>query len=625
MNPTVVRLQWLALALLAVGLVGLQPALLLSWLAVVLTGLAALKLLEAKGVAERRLVALLQLVCAGLLGALQSDLGPSLLQMLAVFVALAGLLALETGAGPNWKLLLRRSLQVVAAALPMAMALFLLLPRLEPFAAMPGLGGSGAVTGLSASLAPGGIATLVGSNAPAARVAFGSGGPPPPAKRYWRVLVHERFDGERWTSSAAAQSGSPGGSGWPATTNAAAPPAPGDGVELWLSEASGLTSVSWGGSGQPLGQELRVNPRGELRHRGSPAQRRIYAIRLAAAGDRPDGGASGGQAAIGWRWQAPTPLDLQLPGGANPRLEALAAGWAQQGPPAMRLAAAEAWFRSKPFRYTQQPGTLPATAPLDAFLFERRQGFCGHYASAFTALMRAAGVPARVVSGYRGGDLVKPLGGPAYLDIRQNDAHAWSEVWLEGEGWRRVDPTSWVAAPGSSGGGSAPVGAVGWLVRQWWGLDLAWGRWWLGFDRSRQEALLNSLLGGHQELVGALVVGAMALGLGGGLAGLGWLRRRPGGDRPRQELERTLRSLARHGLVPRAGETLPRFAARIGSNDPALATAISAVVEPYQRWRYGTEPPRPRRAEGLVAASLRGQRRRLELLLRRQPPRRPPP
>ena len=625
MNPTVVRLQWLALALLAVGLVGLQPALLLSWLAVSLTGLAALKLLEAKSVAERRLVALLQLVCAGLLGALQSDLGPSLLQMLAVFVALAGLLALETGAGPNWGLLLRRSLQVVAAALPMALALFLLLPRLEPFAAMPGLGGSGAVTGLSDSLAPGSIATLVGSNAPAARVAFGSGGPPATAKRYWRVLVHERFDGERWNSSASAQPGSPAGSGWPATNNAAAPPAPGDGVELWLSEASGLASVPWGGSGQPLGQELRVNPRGELRHRGSPAQRRIYAVRLAAAGDPADGGAAGGQAAIGWRWQAPNPLDLQLPGGANPRMEALAASWAQQGAPAMRLAAAEAWFRSKPFRYTQQPGTLPATAPLDAFLFERRQGFCGHYASAFTALMRAAGVPARVVSGYRGGDLVKPLGGPAYLDIRQNDAHAWSEVWLEGEGWRRVDPTSWVAAPASFGGGSGPVGGVGWLVRQWWGLDLAWGRWWLGFDRSRQEALLNSLLGGRQELVGALVVGAMALGLGGGLAGLGWLRRRPGGDRPRQELERTLRSLARHGLVPQAGETLPRFAARIGSSDPALATAISAVVEPYQRWRYGAEPARPRRAEGLVAAGLRGQRRRLELLLRRQPPRRPPP
>ena len=626
MKPTVVRLQWLALALLAVGLVGLQLDRVLSWLAVGLTGLAALKLLEAKGVGERRLVALLQLVIAGLLAALQIGLGASLLQMLAVLVALAGLLALETGAGPSWGLLLRRSLQVVAAALPMALALFLLLPRLEPFAALPGLGGGNAVTGLSDSLAPGSIANLVGSNAPAARVAFGSGGPPTPASRYWRVLVHQRFDGERWTSGATGQPSSPGGSGWPATNNpTTASPAAGDGVELWLSEASGLASVPWGGSGQPLGPDLRVDRRGALQHRGYPAQRRIYAVRLAAAGERPAGAAAAGQAPIGWRWQAPTRLDLQLPGGANPRLEALAAGWARQGPPAQRLAAAEAWFRAKGFRYTQQPGTLPATAPLDTFLFERRQGFCGHYASAFTALMRAAGVPARVVSGYRGGDLVQPLGGPAYLDIRQNDAHAWSEVWLEGEGWRRVDPTTWVAEQGSSGGGSGQVGAVDWLVRQWWGLDLAWGRWWLGFDRSRQEALLSNLLGGRQELVGVLVLGALALGLGGGLAGLGWLRRRPGGDRPRQELERSLRSLARHGLVAKGGETLPRFAARIGDGNPALAAALSAIVEPYQRWRYGAQPPRQRRAEGLVAAELRGQRRRLELLLRRQPPRRPPP
>ena len=120
MNAAAVRLQWVAQGLLGVGLLGLQPALLLSWLVFGLTLLAALKLLEARRLGERRLVALLQLVCAGLLGALQPDLAPSLLQLLAVLVALAGLLALETGEGPNWSLLLRRSLQVVAAALPMA-------------------------------------------------------------------------------------------------------------------------------------------------------------------------------------------------------------------------------------------------------------------------------------------------------------------------------------------------------------------------------------------------------------------------------------------------------------------------------------------------------------------------
>jgi transglutaminase-like putative cysteine protease len=628
MNAAAVRLQWLAQGLLGVGLLGLQPALLLSWLAFGLTLLAALKLLEARRLGERRLVALLQLVCAGLLGALQPDLAPSLLQLLAVLVALAGLLALETGEGPNWSLLLRRSLQVVAAALPMALALFLLLPRLEPFAALPGLGGGGAVTGLNPDLAPGSIASLVASDAAAARVVFGAGGPPAEPQRYWRVLVHEGFDGERWTARAAAPTagapdgdpaGDPAGAGPPAGGETPLAPVPGGATELWLSEPSGLTPVPWGGSGQPLGPELRVNRRGELRHKGSPAQRRMYLLRQA-------GGP--GLSTAAWQRQPPTGLDLALPRGANPRLEALAAGWQRQPTAALRLAAAETWFRAQPFRYTRQPGSLPARAPLDAFLFERRQGFCGHYASAFSALMRAAGVPARVVSGYRGGDWVQPLSGPAYLDIRQNDAHAWSEVWLEEEGWRRVDPTAWVPSAAAAALAPSRFGPALWLVRQWWGLDLAWGRWWMGFDRSRQEALLNRLLGGHPELVGVLVVGAVALGLAGGLAGLNGLRRRSGGDGPRRELERTLRSLARHGLEPGPGETLRQWGGRLEERDPALAAALRAFGEPYERWRHGPGA-RDRRSARQQAAALRIQRRRLEQLLRRQatrqPARRPAP
>jgi transglutaminase-like putative cysteine protease len=645
MNAAAVRLQWVAQGLLGVGLLGLQPALLLSWLVFGLTLLAALKLLEARRLGERRLVALLQLVCAGLLGALQPDLAPSLLQLLAVLVALAGLLALETGEGPNWSLLLRRSLQVVAAALPMALALFLLLPRLEPFAALPGLGGGGAVTGLNPDLAPGSIASLVASDAAAARVVFGAGGPPAEPQRYWRVLVHEGFDGERWTSRAAAPTGAPdqdpagdpaaaGASAaspgrdqaTPAETLAADPaatggtptggdaaPEPGGATELWLIEASGLTPVPWGGSGQPLGAELRVNRRGELRHKGSPAQRRMYLLRQAGAP---------GLNATSWQRQPPTMLDLVLPRGANPRLEALAAGWSRQPTAALRLAAAETWFRTQPFRYTRQPGSLPSRAPLDAFLFERRQGFCGHYASAFSALMRAAGVPARVVSGYQGGDWVQPLSGPAYLDIRQNDAHAWSEVWLEGEGWRRVDPTAWLPGAAAAAPATGRIGPALWLVRQWWGLDLAWGRWWMGFDRSRQEALLNRLLGGHPELVGVLVVGAVALGLGGGLAGLNWVRHRPRGDGPRRELERSLRSLARHGLEPDRGETLRQWCGRLEMQDPALANALRAFAEPYERWRHGAGA-RDRRSARQQAAALRIQRRRLEQLLRRQPARQP--
>ena len=601
------RLQWLALALLALGLPGLQPALLLSWLALGLILLAGLKLLEARRPAERRLVALLQLVCAGLLGALQPDLGPSLLQLLAVLLALAGLLALESGEGPDWRLLVRRSLQVVVAALPMALALFVLLPRLEPFTAVPGLGSGMAVSGLSDRLAPGGIAALVSSNAPAARVSFAGMGPPSAAERYWRVLVHERFDGESWISAGPEANGAAGA---PAPLEPAAKAQAAEASQLWLSEPSGVAAVPWGGSGRPLGGDLRLERQGVLRHRGSAAGRRLYALATARV-PAADGD--------GWRQQPPGPLDLQLPRGANPRLEQLAARWQRLGSAAARLEATERWFRSQGFRYSRTPGALPATTPLDALLFERRLGFCGHYASGFTALMRAAGVPARVVSGYRGGAWVQPISGPGYLDLRQSDAHAWSEVWLEGEGWRRVDPTAWVSGGAGERAPAANGGAANWLVRQWWGLDLAWGRWWLGFDRSRQEALLERLLGGRRELVGLLVLAAVSVGLVGGLAGLRWLGRGADtpADRPRQELDRALRQLAREGLEPVGGETPERFCRRLAATDPELGAALQALVEPYQGWRFG-RGRHDRQTERELVGRMRRQRRRLRTLGRRQ-------
>lgn len=192
-------LQWLAFGLLGGGLLTLRPVDVLSSLAMVLTLLTGLKLWEARRLQERRLVCLLQLLSAGVQGAVQTDLAASLLQGAAVVVALAGLLALEVGAGLRWGVLLRRSAGVVVAALPLALVLFLLVPRLPPIGLLQGGWGAAAVTGLSDTLDPGSIATLATNGAPAARVTFAAGAPPPVEARQWRVLVHEEFDGARWT------------------------------------------------------------------------------------------------------------------------------------------------------------------------------------------------------------------------------------------------------------------------------------------------------------------------------------------------------------------------------------------------------------------------------------------
>ena len=133
---------------------------------------------------------------------------------------------------------------------------------------------------------------------------------------------------------------------------------------------------------------------------------------------------------------------LELSPGAHPRARELALQWrAALKNDSQLVNKALRYFRTQPFFYTLRP-PLYLNDPVDEFLFESRRGFCEHYAAAFTVLMRAAGIPARIVTGYQGGD-INPLGD--YLIVRQRDAHAWSEVWLANRGWVRVDPTAAVS------------------------------------------------------------------------------------------------------------------------------------------------------------------------------------
>jgi hypothetical protein len=230
------------------------------------------------------------------------------------------------------------------------------------------------------------------------------------------------------------------------------------------------------------------------------------------------------------------------------------------------------------------------------------------------------------------------VGGTGYLDLRRGDAHAWSEVWLPEEGWLRVDPTTWIAGgelPGEAaaadpaGGGAEAGGSgrrrggpLGWVVRQWWGLDLAWARWWLGFDAEGQEALLRRLLGERREGLGVVVLLAAALGLAVGVAGLGWLRgRREPADPLRRELDRLLLACRRRGMPARAGETLPAFAARLERRWPRMATELRDFVALYQQQRFAPEVLPAEVVPGKApAAKLRHQRKRLGRRLQRLPP-----
>jgi transglutaminase-like putative cysteine protease len=584
------RLQTLVLILLTVGLFSLNWATPLSWPTAALVGIATLKLREARSLGERRLVSLLQLLAVGLLAAQDPGLLPSAWQLLLTLLSLAGLLQLELHQRVHGRHLLRQSGLLLTAALPMALVLFLLVPRIGPIWNTPGLAGGLARTGLSEQLDPGSISSLVDNQAIAARVAFSDGQPPATGESYWRVLVHERFDGRSWQRRNPVPTGR-----WMAPSQATGR------RELWLVEADGLDAVPWDGRSQPAADTLRLRINGELVPTRSRGTRLGYTL-IEHTGGAP------------WQSWPPGPEDLDLPAGAQPRLEALGSSWREITDPRERLEAAAQWFQQNHFLYSRSPGRLPDRAALDSFLFDRREGFCGHYASAFTALMRAAGVPARVVSGYRGGTWVRPLGAAPYLEIRQSAAHAWSEAWLSGQGWVTIDPSLWAA------GGAVPAPlnrhdatATEWWLwgqRQWAVLDISWSRWWLGFDGNRQAIWMERWFAGRGAWLGLVIL----LGVGAGLAvGLVILNAQRSGS-PRsaansRELSRLLALLARHGLNPAPGDTLDAFLSRVRAKWPAATSDLKALNEIHQTLRFGR--PQGRAAQRSEIRRLAHLRRRL--------------
>lgn len=591
------QMQWAGLGLLAILLPSVDTGMPLSWGAICLMALTALKLREARSRNELRRSSLLLLVITGVMAALLPGLGPSLVQLLVTLLALSSLLSLELGGAVQLRNLLGRSLRLLAAALPLVLVLFLLVPRIGPIWTVPM--GQTARTGLSDQLDTGSIADLVAVDTPAARVSFASEQPPPPEARYWRVLTLHSFDGQRWERLPDEDN-----------INALIPPAAGEPPtgtreQFWLAEPTLLPVLPWSGQGQPLDPELRISPDGVLLNNRPPIERRAY-------------GFANMSAPAAWKRQPPRAAALEIPAGINPRLQALGQQWKAAYAPAERVAAAQRWFLSQPFRYTTTPGLLPGPDPVDAFLFDTRTGFCEHFASGFTALMRAAGVPARIVLGYQGGDWVPQVGGGGYLDVRQSDAHAWSEVWLDDQGWVQVDPTAWVSPvritagqPISAGQAPRQLNPLGWALLQWRGIDLRWTGWVMGFNRQDQMALIERLLGQHHEWLGALLVAGLAVSLGVVLPLMRWSQRRRDADGLRLELDRCLQRLRLLGLEPHPGEDLGSFCRRGGQLRPDLAGLLDELAVTYLRQRFGpAQPQDQRRASSQRLRQLRQQLRR---------------
>ncbi|MEY3201330.1 MAG: hypothetical protein RIR70_880, partial [Pseudomonadota bacterium] len=269
--------------------------------------------------------------------------------------------------------------------------------------------------------------------------------------------------------------------------------------------------------------------------------------------------------------------------------------------------------------YTLSPPQLGIN-PIDDFLFETKRGFCEHFASSFVFLMRAAGIPARVVTGYQGGE-INPIDG--YLVVRQADAHAWAEVWIAGQGWQRVDPTA-AAAPIRVVAGMAtalPLGEplpftlrsdIPWLRDLRFRLDAitnGWNQWVLGYSTQSQQKILAQLglnkpdwrtLAVASTLLVAIFMALLALWAA-------WPQTRR--DALQSSWQRLSKKLGRHGLARQTWEGPGHYAMRISTARPELRDEIHTIAQLYAQLRYGADN-----------APTRQQIRQLRTLIRRFSP-----
>ena len=366
-------------------------------------------------------------------------------------------------------------------ALPFALILFLVFPRMQ--GSLWGMRSPAtAQSGFSDRLMPGSVTHLVRNNAIAFRAEFDSR-IPEPNRLYWRGLVFWIFDGQSWHYSRNSLYVQPRLQGrHPVDYTITLEPH----NQRWL---FALDMPYKFGSKTLLLSDYTLTSRWVIRQRiqyraaSYLAYNTGQSLRLESAA-------------------------LQIPGDTNPRAAALARSWrAKAASTAGVVQTALRYFKSNNFSYSLNPPLLGADA-IDDFLFKTRKGYCEHYASAFAFLMRAAGIPARVVAGYLGGEL-NPYGD--YLIVRQSDAHVWVEVWLPGRGWMRIDPTLSVApSRGAQGAaaalpaaersnlrsfyGDGPLATVGQKLELGWdAINNQWNKWVLGYSNYSQRSLFAKI------------------------------------------------------------------------------------------------------------------------------------
>jgi transglutaminase-like putative cysteine protease len=480
--------------------------------------------------------------------------------------------------------------RLVMYAVPLAVAMWLFFPRIAtPFWAVPMDTGT-ASSGISDTMSPGDISSLSLSDEVAFRVTFRDE-IPQPRDRYWRGIVLTIFNGRTWTGNDPYQGARVHEQvveiGRPVEYEITLEPT----RQHWVFALD--MPVSWSL------ERTFIGPQQQLA-RARPIDQRVAYEAVSYLDYRTDVALT----------QFAREFYQRVPAESNRRTQELARQLrAEAGSDVAYIEAVLRRFNQQDYYYTLEPPPLGSNS-VDRFLFDTRQGFCEHYASAFAVLMRAAGIPARVVLGYQGGE-VNPMGG--HMIVRQSDAHAWNEVWLEGVGWRRVDPTAAVAPErievGRSGSMFDGVAASwGFDAPSLWiyqvemymdALNAKWNEWVLGYGPENQDRFMQWLGMDDPDwrkmmlTMIAVVIGIVLL-----ISLLLALRYRP----PKRDRAALLyeKFVRKSGIEVATGETPAGFAARLRAETRMSPAAVAAVTDSYLEARYG--PPDSASLQRLEAA-----------------------
>ena len=452
---------------------------------------------------------------------------------------------------------------------PLLVSLFLFFPRLAPLWQLPGA--KAAETGLANEISPGSIEKLVASDQLAFRVTF-TGAPPKQSELYWRAKIYSTFDGSTWRSERPQRGQQPM---MTATT--------------WqysiIAEPHHQRALFSLGTSMIEQGQVQLTADSLVRAVQTVSQRTSYQL---SSANGPVPGANG---------QKLTPLEqtqyIQLPPG-NPQTRAFASQLVTQQPPQQLVDRLAAHFRQADYQYTLSPKALTGDE-IDQFMFQTKAGFCSHYASATTFILRAAGIPARIVGGYLGGEW---LDNRQYLQVKQRDAHAWVEFYQQGY-WYRFDPTAVVAPDRLENGLDSVLAAnelsllqqpwvrnfdlTQFILRKLDDLDFYWSKWIISFNEQQQQGLLQELKNSWQELtlpqIGKII--AATLAVGGCVLLINWWQQRAVVSAPVMFYQPLQRFLAK-----RPEESYYQYLQRFSQHYPDSRPTCEQLANTYQLWVF---------------------------------------